>query len=192
VSLKMPQTGFTLVELVVAMAVFSFMLLIVMGGFINIIRLHNAALANNAAQDNARTAMDDMVKAVRDSTGVALPPTAGPTGTLCLQYTTGPQQYYYTRVVNGVTGLFRSDGCAAIPGPNERAITNGYVNVDYFQAQVQTSGAAIVKPEVQLKVVMGSANGTTARSGLTTKCNNNSYDRVFCSVVTLTSGATPR
>jgi prepilin-type N-terminal cleavage/methylation domain-containing protein len=186
------QAGFTLVELVVAMAVFSMMLLIVVVGFMNIVRLHNAALASNMAQDNARAAMDDMVRAVRDSSGTSTPPTLGPNGTLCLKYTTGPMQYYYTRVVAGVRSLYKSDGCGTIPGANERALTNSYVNVNYFQAQVTSSGATIVKPEIQMTLLVGSSNGTTTNTGLATVCNNNNADRAFCSVVKLTSGATPR
>src|SRR5258705_7656478 len=94
---EMSEQGFTLVELLMAMAVFSFMLLIVVVGFMNIVHLHNQAIASNMAQDNARTVMDEMVRAVRDSQGV-ITTTPGPFGTVCLgSPTAGQERYYYVQ-----------------------------------------------------------------------------------------------
>ncbi len=180
-----------MIELLVAMAVFSFMLLIIVVGFINVVKLHNQALASNIAQDNARTAMAELVRGVRDSTGVVGAPGAGPNGTLCLADASGVPKYYYTRLVGTVRTLFRGDNCGAIPAANEQAITNSSVNVTNFVATVDSLGPAIVKPEVKLTVTVGSSNGTTTAGPIPT-CNNNNADRQFCAVVTLTSGAVPR
>ncbi len=111
------QDGFTLIELLVAMTVFSFMLLIIVVGFINIVRLHNQALAANLAQDNARTAMDTMVQAVRDSTGIVRP-TAGSSTVLCLNSSAGPMQAYYVATLAGVNTLFQANttDCAGFSG----------------------------------------------------------------------------
>jgi prepilin-type N-terminal cleavage/methylation domain-containing protein len=186
------QSGFTLVELMVAMAVFSFMLLIIMVGFMNIVRLHNAAIASNVAQDNARIAIDDMVRAIRDSTGVVTAPTAGPNGTMCLKYSAGPQQYYFTRVTAGVRSLYRSEGCNVTTGPTVRKITNDYVNVVFFQATVRANAANPVRSQIGLRIKVASSNNTTLNTGAATTCQSSNQARAFCSVVELNSGATPR
>ena len=180
------EQGFTLIELLVAMSVFSFMLVIVVVGFINIVHLHDQAIASNIAQDNARTAMDEMVRAVRDSQGI-ITPTAGPLGTVCVgSPTAGQERYYYVNA--GV--LYRSDNCTTHANPE--AVTSNVVKVSNFVVTVQSTGPTVVKPVVQITVTVGSNNGTTTGSGASLACNGSNSDRTFCSIVTLTSGAVPR
>jgi prepilin-type N-terminal cleavage/methylation domain-containing protein len=179
--------GFTMIELLVAMAVFSFMLLIIVVGFINIVRLHNQALASNTSQDNARTAMDELVRAVRDSAGVVTPAPGVPANTLCLANASGPQRVYY---LNGGI-LYRADDCTS--RVNAVAVTSTAVQVANFVATVKTAGASILKPQVELTVTIATTgNGTTTGSGASIACGPSTADRTFCSVVTLTSGAVPR
>ncbi|HEX3082445.1 MAG TPA: prepilin-type N-terminal cleavage/methylation domain-containing protein [Candidatus Saccharimonadia bacterium] len=180
------EQGFTLVELLVAMAVFSFMLVIVVVGFINIVHLHNQAIASNMAQDNARTAIDEIVRAVRDSQG-EITATAGPNGTLCVgSPTAGQERYYYLNA--GI--LYRASNCTThLP---TQAVTSNVVVVSNFAPVVQSVGPTVVKPVVQVAITVGSNNGTTTGSGAGLSCNNSNADRTFCSVVTLTSGAVPR
>jgi prepilin-type N-terminal cleavage/methylation domain-containing protein len=184
------NAGFTMIELLVAMTVFSFMLAIIVMGFMNIVRLHNQALASNMAQDNARTAIDELVRSVRDSATVVTPTAVGvPTTSMCLASSTGVQQIYY--LVAGV--LTRADDCATKSNPV--AITSSSVNVANFQATLVTGGPQIVKPEVQLTVTVGTSTtgpALTTNSGANIKCGPTSAERQFCSVVTLTSGAVPR
>jgi prepilin-type N-terminal cleavage/methylation domain-containing protein len=189
------EAGFTLIELLVAMAVFSFMLLIIVVGFMNVVRLHDQALASNVAQDNARGAMEELVRAVRDSAGVVTPVPGTPSSTLCLASANGPQQYYWVKsvVVSGVTTnmLYRGDGCTASPS-NQRPLTSNSVQVANFRATVKTSGAKIVKPQVEMTVTIASNNGTTTGSGASIACGPSNSSRAFCATVTLTSGAVPR
>jgi prepilin-type N-terminal cleavage/methylation domain-containing protein len=42
------QAGFTMIELLMAMAVFSFMLMIVSFGFIQVVRIHQSGIASRA------------------------------------------------------------------------------------------------------------------------------------------------
>jgi prepilin-type N-terminal cleavage/methylation domain-containing protein len=180
------EGGFTMIELLVAMSVFSFMLLIIVVGFINIVRMHNQALASGVAQDNARVMMDELVRGVRDSAGVTSPAPGIPSATLCLANASGPQQYYY---VNAGT-LFRGDGCTA--PANVRALSSSAVSVTSFVATVESAGAEIVKPEVKLALTVASNNGTTTGSGAGVRCGPTNAERTFCAVITLTSGAVPR
>jgi prepilin-type N-terminal cleavage/methylation domain-containing protein len=179
------NSGFTMIELLVSMAVFSFMLLIISSGVIGIVRMENQSLASNSAQDNARSTMDELVQAIRDSSGVTTPATVGvPTSILCLKNDSGVQQAYY---VNADV-LYRSDDCLAYT--NTVALTSNQVQVSKFSATVTTGGAGITENEVEIELTIASDNGTTNGGG--TACNNSDVDRQFCSVVTLTSGAVPR
>jgi len=181
------ERGFTLVELLVAMSVFSFMLVIIVVGFVNIVHLHNEAIASNIAQDNARTGMDELVRGVRASSGV-VSTTPGPSGTVCLSSPqAGQNQIYYLNA--GV--LMRASNCATKTNPT--AITSSSVVVSNFAVTVQSTGPKIVKPVVQITVTVGTAgNGTTVGAGASLACGNTNSDRTFCSVVTLTSAAVPR
>lgn len=200
------QQGFTLVELLVAMAVFSFVLVIIVVGFMNIVTIHNAALASNQAQDSVRSAMDEMVQAVRDSTGVQsiqndAPP--GVTGALgpnfdvvCLNNATGgPKEYF---VAGSPRQLWERDGiCDTTPPPTaaDTPLTSTDEEVQGFQVK-QVPDPSVTglpptwKPQVEITISLGSANGTI--SGGSTSCNANAADRAYCSTATLTSGATPR
>lgn len=182
------EQGFTLVELLVAMSIFSFMLVLVVVGFLNIVRLHNQALASNMAQDNARTAIDEVVRAVRDSASVVAPASGVPAAEICLANASGPQIVYY---VDPVTrALNRAENC--VTRVNAQRVTSELVQVSNFTATVKTEGANIVKPQVEMSVTVASFNGTTTGSGAAIACGPTSQDRAFCAVVTLTSGAVPR
>jgi len=175
--------GFTLIELLVAMAVFSLMLVIVSAGFINVVHIRNQALASNKTQDSARTAMNELVRAVRDSAGVVGTPGPGPNGTLCLSERGAQLREYYVDPVDHI--LKRWDGCGGAP-VSPQAITNDSVKVVSFTAVQDSTGAAIVKPEVQLNITVSTGLGSA------TSCNDPSVDRNFCSITALTSGAVPR
>ena len=181
------QGGFTMVELLVAMSVFSFMLLLIVMGFMNVVRLHNQAIASNDSQDNARGAISELVRAIRDSAGVVTPVTGSATS-LCLANASGPQLLY--RIDPAENILYRYDNCAT--PVNRQAITSPAVKVTNFVATVNTSGAAIVKPQIDVTVTVASNNGTTTGSGASVACGPTNADRTFCSTVTLTSGAVPR
>ncbi|HEY6737131.1 MAG TPA: prepilin-type N-terminal cleavage/methylation domain-containing protein [Candidatus Saccharimonadia bacterium] len=185
------QAGFTLIELILAMAVFSMMLLIIVNGFITVVHLHNSAMALNDAQDNARSAMDQVTQAVRNASPTADPVVQGsaPVGaTLCLQSDTGPEVIFY---VTGTT-LYRADGCTA--RLNQQALTNANVMVTNFDPTViHATGSAGSKADVEVSLTVATNNGTTnGAPGEAVQCGVGTSTQTFCSVVTLKSGVTPR
>lgn len=188
--MKRREQGFTMIELIVAMAVFSFILLIIVVGFLNVVSLRNQALASDMAQDNARTAMNELVRAVRDAADVTIPsyPVTTTSNTLCLTKVDG-HLGSYELVPPGI--LTRYDGCG--PGKsNPVAITNTGVDVVDFTAKQESFGPGVKKPEIQLSITVASNNGTTVVAGASTQCKDTNQDRKFCSTVTLTSGAVAR
>ena len=187
--------GFTLVGLVIAIAVFSMMLVIIVTGMINIVRMHNQALASNLAQDNARGAVDELVRGIRDSAGVdwANTDNGGVNGTtrLCLKVANSPGTEYWVKNVGGVLTLYRHDnGCTVGGGV---AVTDPVVNVQDFKVTPTTSTTAgFARQEVHISVTTGSSNGTTTGVGAGTTCASSTNAREFCSGGTLASGAVPR
>ncbi len=189
--------GFTLVELLVAMTVFSFMLLIITVGFINIVHIHNQAVAANNAEDNGRTALDEVVRAIRNSSGMSSIAN-GPNVTLCLEKPDGGQQtvYYVPPHVSTSPGILTrgsSDTCDMPPAgdPSVQAITSDVVTVSDFTATSSSAGTA--KPPVNLSLTVASNNGTAGvGSGASVQCGPTAADRTFCSTVTLKSSAVPR
>jgi prepilin-type N-terminal cleavage/methylation domain-containing protein len=206
------QHGFTLVELLVAMAVFSFVLLIIVIGFMNIVSIHNAALASNQAQDSVRSAMDQMVQGVRDSTGVQTLRTGvapGVTGALgsnfdvmCLNNASGgPREYFVAGTPRQLwvrNGICDAAPLTSPPAATDTPMTSTGESVEAFKVK-QIPDPSVTglptgwKPEVQMTIALGSANGTTTPpNGILTACNANAADRAFCSTAVLTSGASPR
>jgi prepilin-type N-terminal cleavage/methylation domain-containing protein len=182
-----PAAGFTLIELILAMAVFSGALLIIVGGFLNIMRLSNQSISFNVAQDNARKAMDDVVATIRSSSSTVAPTaTAGVLGTLCLRSSKGPDQYY--DVVAG--RLRRSNNCSTPSG--SVFLTQSNMRVQQFVPIITDTGlAGGSRPQINITMTVSSAAGTTG-TGAATKCVADVVQRTFCSVVTINSGATPR
>jgi prepilin-type N-terminal cleavage/methylation domain-containing protein len=186
------ESGFTMIELLVAMTVFSFMLLIIAIGVINVVRLHNQAVASNLVQDSASAAMQGLVQAVRDSKGVtsiiANPDNPLWGNLMCVQSNGGAEQAYWIHA----NVLTRADDCSALI--NQQPFTAAsVVKATYFTASVDSTGPKITKPEVHFSLTMGSGNGLPANpTGPNVQCIDDNGYREFCAVETLTSGATPR
>lgn len=71
-NLKPRQAGFTLVEISLAMAIFTFMLLVVALAYINIARLYNAATAARNVQQNNRFIMEQITRVARSAHDVVV------------------------------------------------------------------------------------------------------------------------
>ena len=61
-STRWRQSGFTLIELVVAMGIFSAMLIVILNGFIMVTRIYDAGITSRTTQQNVRLILDDFVK----------------------------------------------------------------------------------------------------------------------------------
>jgi prepilin-type N-terminal cleavage/methylation domain-containing protein len=181
--------GFTLIELVLAMAIFGFMLLLIVAGFINVVRLHNEALASNSAQDSARTATDAIVQAVRGSSGVVSPTVQGvPSTSLCLASASGADVGFY--VASQI--LYETTNCSP-PYTTSTPLTSSNEEA-YFNATLESTNASDPqwKPEVQLKLEVAPNNGYATWNGTDFVCQGGAADLQFCSVVKLITGAEPR
>lgn len=188
------ENGFTMIELLVAMTVFSFMLLIISIGFINVVKVHNAAIAANLTQDSSNSAMQAMVQAVRNSAGIASivpnPLNTAYGDQLCLK-TSGVNQLYLINT-SQVLERYDTDNACTSRSAGQPLTSASNVQATFFKATIETTGTTIKKPEVSLSLTVASGNGTTTGSGATVSCADDNQARAFCSFMTLTSGAEPR
>lgn len=65
------SSGFTLIELILSMAFFSFMMLLISVGVIQVMRIYQSNLATRRTQQAARLAVEDITREVRTASRVA-------------------------------------------------------------------------------------------------------------------------
>lgn len=87
------QSGFTLIEITLAMAIFTFMLLVVSMAYINIARLYNANMAARSVQQNNRFAMEQISRTARMASAATQVNSDGKQG-VCFTARTGSQLFY--------------------------------------------------------------------------------------------------
>src|SRR5437868_10299723 len=92
--MKLNQLGFTLTELIIAMAIFSTMLVIVTTGFITSVRLYVAGTSARTTQDNARSIMDVITRDIRASNGVLVTADVNSNTILCTYGTSSRVVYH--------------------------------------------------------------------------------------------------
>ncbi len=131
------RRGFTLVELLLAMAFFSFILLFATTGFIIVNRSYNKGLTVKLVQDEARSTMERFSREIRSvsSAGIRFPtdPSEPPTGTpLDSCITLDGNSYYWTDRINSSDAqspksLLWVEGvtCANIVDSGDPAIASG-------------------------------------------------------------------
>jgi prepilin-type N-terminal cleavage/methylation domain-containing protein len=193
--------GFTLVELVIAMAIFSMMLLIVVSGFLHVVRVQQASLASRNTQHNSRFALEEMVRESRSATDVLV--TAGPLGpapldTVCLATESGFVRFQ----VNGADQrLYRQTlpsggGCGGVV-TSQAAITASDVAVVRFDAERMATSLGGGDPdEVALRLSVSVASvGDVSRLEAANElrsCDPSQSGAHYCSVANLDSSVTLR
>jgi prepilin-type N-terminal cleavage/methylation domain-containing protein len=192
------QGGFTLVELLIAMAIFSLMLLVIVSGFLQVVRIQQAAVASRNTQHNARFALEEMVREARTASEVTVitgPPGPAPLHAVCLRSEGGLVRYQVSS-----SRLYRasyplSGSCSSPPPSGERAMTAPDVAVVRLQATATSTGP-VVPPQPGLRISIGVAS-TADTSRLQSadqfrSCNQSLGGSQYCSVTNLESSVTLR
>lgn len=166
-SMKSHKTsGFTIIELLIASAVFSIVLVIVMATFIQISRIFYKGVNMANTQDDTRNVITDIASDIQFMSGTTPKPVnAGPSssGTFCI----GSHLYaYYTGVQVGQSssaGLYREDGTAG----------SCPASIDLTKAdQLLGSG-------MQMNTLNLSCNGTICHINTHVVFYGSSYDGLF-------------
>jgi prepilin-type N-terminal cleavage/methylation domain-containing protein len=134
------QAGFTLVEIMLAMAIFTFMLLVVSLAYINIARLYSASTAARNVQQNNRFAMEQMSRVARTANKVTLsnPDSQGSLTSICF----GTSDLFY--VVNGELRQAKVASCSATPTVYQTLSSPG-LSVARMEADTSVTGTVTLR-----------------------------------------------
>ena len=135
------QAGFTLVEIMMAMAIFTFMLLVVSLAYINIARLYSASTAARNVQQNNRFAMEQMTRVARTSNSVT-PSQTDSTGAITSLCFSGGTLFY---VVNGELRQAQVNGCVPPADNKYQVLTSPGVSVARFEADTSAKGTVTMR-----------------------------------------------
>lgn len=187
------QHGFTLTELIIAMAVFSFVLAIITVGFITLVRTQQKALAERNTQQNARRSLEEMVRHVREARDVSVIDCSQdgvPRDQIGIELSGTVWTYFIAENANQ-DHLFRvqanpGDDCNTPPGAAEswEQLTSDAVEATRLNANRPTGTTASVRLEVSVASA-GQALAPDKKSCLEAA-------NQYCSVTTLSTTASVR
>lgn len=107
--------GFTLVELLLAMALFSFMLAILSLGFLQIGKIYQSGVASRSTQQTARAVMEDVAREVRGATAILVPVDSSTDNELCLQANSQVIRYQRGSDDSLTKAIYNGDCTGTIP-----------------------------------------------------------------------------
>lgn len=186
------QTGFTMIELLMAMAVFSFMLMIVSAGFIQVVRIHQSGIASRTTQQNSRLVIDAVMKDVRISASAASA-NPGQLNWLCLAKGSQTLEYAVDTSGNLRVGVIPNPAPGTCPVPTFTGwgtLNDAGVIVTQF-AVVTTPAVDTGLGTAMVTLTMASRNNLNALDPTRTQCLPGSGSQ-FCAVTTVSSGAALR
>jgi prepilin-type N-terminal cleavage/methylation domain-containing protein len=182
------QDGFTLVELMMAMAIFSFMLMIITSGIIRVMHSYEAGAVSRATQQNVRLAVDDFSKAVRASAKAVVP--GGDPSRVCLLRGSQMVEYALDGGGNLRRALLPTDqSCSA---PTFSAIWStlndpAVVVTQFVPTMTNPVGTGLGTVSVELTAV--SAGDLNDLDSSRTKCLDNGTGSQFCSATSIKTTA---
>lgn len=211
--------GFTFVELLLAMALFSFMFLIVGTGVIGIMRIYDAASGVRSTQQSARDLAEEITRYSRDAVAVEArhqaqaltiqgdpAPAAVPHDRVCF-YTSNTKQQgtmFFSLPVGSPTdnryNVYRSvvagpAGSCSLPGPGvmREQVNSNDVSVLTFGIQVPpaASGVSVVTYTSQIASINTIQPGDLIMDGASPTCADGFTQR-YCSLTTLSNSAAIR
>lgn len=208
------QKGFSLVELILAMALFSFALLVIAIGFLALFRMYESGIEDRHTQLNARQALDKVVQTGRQANWFAYTSNVGAHGhndVLCISGNTGgSSKMYYIDTFASPNALVEanwnpSQSCTAVPGvsitPSDVAISSFGVEPSYvfngaISRPAQPCGAAggcQNNPLQQVQTVRIDISAASLPVNLdATGQNCNKTGSLACSITTLSTTVTSR
>ncbi len=88
------KKGFTLVEVIIAGAIFSFLLIVAIGAIMNALSIYTAANISRDNQQSVRTITEDIARRAQFANDMAV----DSANRLCIRSTTGKTQIYYATI----------------------------------------------------------------------------------------------
>lgn len=154
--------GFTLVELIIAMAVFSMAIVVLTISFIGLVRAQRTASEDRESQQNARTIVEDIVKDIRASTSVTACTVDGKEALLLAKEV--PVLYFRSTGNQMLRANLRSPSCpAGAPGDSE-TLTSRVVTAETFDIAIISDAPTpenLKSVAVDINLVLKSGDSTT-------------------------------
>jgi prepilin-type N-terminal cleavage/methylation domain-containing protein len=183
---KTNQSGFTIIELLIATLVFSMILLMVTIGVIQITRVYYKGITEANTQNTARAVMDEITQGIQFSGGKVSATQTGQ-ASFCI----GDQQYSYAlgKQLGSQTtkALWKTNtpGCSGNPA----AASSGK---EFLSPKMRLSNLAVSSLgnnlwKVSLTVTYGDDDMMTNPASTSPKCKGIQAGSQFCSISTLTS-----
>ncbi|HEY5667864.1 MAG TPA: prepilin-type N-terminal cleavage/methylation domain-containing protein [Candidatus Saccharimonadales bacterium] len=209
VHIRTDSKGFTLMELLIAMAVFATVLLVATAGILQFTRVYYKGVTENNTQDVARTVVDLIAQGIQFNGGAVTTTVAGPTAGNSYAFCVGNQQYSYTTnyelndnpnaaahqsyhvmVVNNVAGC-----TASTPAQNVRlsAVSGRELfSPNMRLARMQVTNVSPNVYQVSVRVVYGDDDILTNPLLDTASCKSIRLGSQFCAVSDITTVVTKR
>ncbi len=176
------QAGFTLVELIIAMAIFAAALSVITISFVGLVRIQRSAASDRATLENGRRIIDSMVGDIRSSgtVEVCTNPIGGVTGSALVVNNGSPTMYFvYSDKTLQKWSSPPSDACSAgsVPAPGSSS--------DVTQL---TSNGVTVSNLVLLMVDYGTGKSLSVDIDLRLHGQGNVEDHIHTAATTRGSG----
>lgn len=185
--MKLNSKGFTLVELVLAMAVFSFMLLIISAGFLNVVRLQQSGTSYRNTSQGTRFGMEEIVRNTRDASAIIYP-LSGTDSRLCIVVNGSVRQYWVVLSGQDQDALAEATECNPTT-TSYKVMTSRDVKVTRFQVTKIEPSTINGKPGVELELDLANNNGSVL---VGSSCDQTVFGAHFCSVSKVRSAVTLR
>jgi prepilin-type N-terminal cleavage/methylation domain-containing protein len=145
------QSGFTLVELMVAMSIFGVFMAVIMGAFVQVLANERVTLKLLEATDNLGVAIEQMSREIRVGEGFAFTSSSEPSLSFSRPSSGGNQTTTLVKYTLSGDKIMRTEGTDSAP------LTSPAVKVVSFQANITTnSGSGQSKP-TKVQLVIGIA-----------------------------------
>lgn len=150
---KLNQSGFTLIELVVAMAIFSGALTLIALSFTGLVRTQRTIAGDRAVQQNIRRITEDIARDVRQSSGFQACITNGRSA-LYIDRSTPTLYYQAVKTSESVARLYRSEAdpdnpCISTGTPQE--LTGSRVYVESMSVNITDGVVNAAEVDITLK-----------------------------------------
>lgn len=157
------QSGFTLIEIMIAMAVFSMSIIIITISFVGLVRSQRTATEDRATQQNARVIIEDIVRDIRAASSVSECVVNGKQALLVNKETA---VIYYPDSDNKlIRGTFTAGTPSCTPPASSETLTSRFVTVREFVRVVIADAptpADLKSRAVDVKLVLTSGNSNSA------------------------------
>lgn len=181
------QSGFTIVELMIATAVFATVLLVCASGLLEIGRVYYKGVAIGRTQETARLIMDDVADSLRFQYGTVDLTGGAPTGYFCI----GTKKYTYNKLAlvenAGYLNRYTDSDCSPGGESDETGLLGERMMLQKLEIEQIGVGSSTRLYKVTVRVATAPSDGLETPVTGTSNCKNERGPSQFCATVELST-----